>query len=142
MNLIKSAEFKVYTLPLEHLICHGHGGEGNRTRSGLQSPARTADSPADRGQETQRRRAQEQSSRLRSKEAPRITKSVTFVLVLFDLSTAIRTANHIFLLEILPSSMTCHILSFLLPRWLSVGSLVGFYSLLGYLLFFSTFSLW
>lgn len=138
MNLIKSAEFKVYTLPLEHLICHGHGGEGNRTRSGLQSPARTAD----RGQETQRRRAQEQSSGLRSKEAPRITKSVTFVLVLFDLSTAIRTANHIFLLEILPSSMTCHILSFLLPRGLSVGSLVGFYSLLGYLLFFSTFSLW
>lgn len=83
----------------------------------------------DRWHRAQRRRAKEESPGTLIKEALCISQHQSLsVLVLFDLSIAICTANHIFLLKILPSAGFQR--SFLQPLWFPLSRLVGFYSLL------------
>lgn len=83
----------------------------------------------DRWHRAQRRRAKEESPGTLIKDALCMSQHQSLsVLVLFDLSITICTANHISLLKFSPPLASRG--SFLRPLWLPLSRLVGFYSLL------------
>ena len=137
LSLKKSGEFKVYTLLLEHQICQGQVANAAATiLLGITGEGvRTAEICVDRWQETQRRRAKEQSiTCVHIKEALHVTKSNNHFLFLLYLTfpqqtTLLLLTTSSFLKFSCPlASVTCHVLSSLLPLWLSTQQSCWFLS--------------